>query len=39
MSKANRGKTLDEVKAAEDDAKTFTLVLKKPKGGTFGVVR
>eukprot|EP00038_Savillea_parva_P007488 m.170520 g.170520 ORF g.170520 m.170520 type:complete len:771 (+) comp13253_c0_seq1:87-2399(+) len=37
MSKANRGKTLDEVKAAEDDAKTFTLVLKKPKGGTFGV--
>ena len=39
MSKENRGKTLDDLAAAADEAMTFTAVLNKPPGGTYGVVR
>jgi hypothetical protein len=37
MSKENRGKTLDDIAKSADEAMTFTAVLSKPPGGTYGV--
>jgi hypothetical protein len=40
LSKANRGKTLDDVAASADKAMTFTAILKKTSPqGSYGVVR